>query len=254
MFAVAVMACWDHFHHTRDAITSLHEKAPGHRIHVVAVDNGSTDYTSEYLGSLPDTTVIRNECNTFVTHAWNQGLTAALDMDADAIFLLNNDILAGPGWMEPLERELERYGHDRYFLPHAPFIDPVTFDEDVLEALPKLRGQRTTGKCGWAIFMRPDAVKKFMPIPEDLRVWHNDNWIHYKLVIENGYYREVLLDCVFIHFGGISFRKLGAMLDVSDIVAPDTYAFERLVGMTVTEYVAREEEALAAYRRNNAKS
>lgn len=67
---------------------------------VVAVDNGSTDPTpTELPARYPWVEYHRNDVNTGFAHAVNQGL--ALAREAVTV-LLNNDIEATDGWLEPL--------------------------------------------------------------------------------------------------------------------------------------------------------
>ena len=247
MFAAVVMPCWNLVHMTQDAVESLRKHAGRHRLHFVFVDNGSTDGALGYLQSVRDATVIHNNENMLVTHAWNQGLKAAQTIGAEAIFLLNNDIIACPEWAEPIARELKVHGHDHYFHAHSPFPGYDDLDNVARRMLPALRGKKACGKCGWAFFFRADAVEKFMSIPEDFKVWHGDNWIHWNLVVKHGYNREVLLDCLIYHRGSISFLKLGYERDIAEVVAPDTIAFERIIGMTVAEFCAVERVELGKY-------
>jgi glycosyltransferase involved in cell wall biosynthesis len=259
MFAIAVMPCWNYAGITKNAVDTIRAHAENHRVHFVFVDNGSTDSTYNYLRSVPDSSVIHNRKNELVTHAWNQGLEKAMEVDTEAIFLLNNDVRAGPKWMDSVSRAIELDGEDRYYHPYAPFQNTADVFEVMERAIPHFKDRRTIAKCGWAYFFRADAVPKFMPIPEELRLWHGDNWIHYNLIIKNGYFREGLMDCLWIHRGSISFNALGQHTNITGIVAPDTQAFERMLGMTVTEYVGMEDAAQHKYmeshnivlRRNN---
>tara|TARA_Y100000310_G_scaffold328928_1_gene397889 strand:+ start:4785 stop:5516 length:732 start_codon:yes stop_codon:yes gene_type:complete len=221
-------------------------KAWGHELHFVFVDNGSTDITPKFLRTVDNSTVIRNDKNTYTSHAWNQGLERALGFGADVIMLVNNDVIAGRDWMEAVEREIPLHGHDRYFLPNKPFYHHAFLDQEITKNWEELEGKKLPGKSGWALFFRPDAVEKFLPIPEVVRIWHNDDWVHYKLVLEHGYYREILLDSVFLHKAE---STIGRLENLGEIIAADRCAFENLVGMTVEEFSEKEVTALEAYRK-----
>jgi GT2 family glycosyltransferase len=86
-------------------------------IHLVVIDQGSTDGTSEWLGSLqyPDLggkagppmtahglTLIPNERNTGAATAWNLGIRIALQNGADKILVVGNDTMPQPGTVERL--------------------------------------------------------------------------------------------------------------------------------------------------------
>lgn len=66
---------------------------------VVAVDNGSTDGTQEYLKSLPLGKVILNKQNMGVGVALNQG---ALEFQSEWSIVMDNDIVPSKGWIDNL--------------------------------------------------------------------------------------------------------------------------------------------------------
>ncbi len=69
---------------------------------VVAVDNGSTDWTSYLLHAFEgDIRVLRNDQNLGFARACNQGVEAA---QGEYVVLLNNDTLPQPGWLAALVR------------------------------------------------------------------------------------------------------------------------------------------------------
>jgi GT2 family glycosyltransferase len=63
---------------------------------IIVVDNASSDETPEMLREFPWVRVIRNEQNRGFAGANNQGAAAAR---GDFLVLLNNDIVAHPGWL-----------------------------------------------------------------------------------------------------------------------------------------------------------
>jgi GT2 family glycosyltransferase len=77
------------------------------RWEVIVVDNASADQTPQALAQLQQNfswlRVIRNEKNLGYAGASNQGARAS---NSPAILFLNNDIVAHPGWLEPLIRTL----------------------------------------------------------------------------------------------------------------------------------------------------
>jgi GT2 family glycosyltransferase len=104
---------------TKLCLTSLMGNPAGPGLEMVVVDNGSMDGTREYLSELarrrPDVQLRLNERNRGFAAASNQGLSMAR---SDRLFLLNNDTIVPPGWLEPLLRHLED--------PAVGLVGPVT--------------------------------------------------------------------------------------------------------------------------------
>ncbi|MEX2118233.1 MAG: glycosyltransferase [Pirellulales bacterium] len=66
---------------------------------LIMVDNGSTDGTLEYLGTLEGVTVIANPENRGFPAGANQGIQASRGRQ---VLLLNNDVLVTTGWLEAM--------------------------------------------------------------------------------------------------------------------------------------------------------
>jgi GT2 family glycosyltransferase len=93
-----------------------------HPYELIIVDDGSTDDTANYLGTLDKTKVITNTRNLGVPKAYNIGIRASRGR---YIVILNNDTIVTPNWLSRMVQCAER--HDRIGI-----IAPVTnFDSDV---------------------------------------------------------------------------------------------------------------------------
>src|SRR5919204_4087266 len=89
-------------------------------LHVVVVDNGSTDGSPEHLAPLveePWGELVRASRNLGFTGGANLGLRLTLERGADYAFLLNNDAMVAPDCITTLVEAAERQ-------PEAGFIGP----------------------------------------------------------------------------------------------------------------------------------
>jgi GT2 family glycosyltransferase len=91
-------ACYNQVDYTRQCVDSLVRH--GYDLsRVVAVDNGSSDSTREYLATLPLGDVILNRQNLGCGVAWNQGVLA---LQAEWTVVMNNDVIVSRHWLESL--------------------------------------------------------------------------------------------------------------------------------------------------------
>jgi O-antigen biosynthesis protein len=101
--ASIVIPCWNQLEFTRQCVSALvrYTRAPWE---LIAVNNGSTDGTADYLVGVQDAAhvpvaVISNVNNLGFPAAINQGLRQAR---GDYLVLLNNDVVATDGWLDQL--------------------------------------------------------------------------------------------------------------------------------------------------------
>jgi len=87
---------------TRQCIDSIRQYSD-ELYELIIVDNASNDGTAEYLESLGEAKIIRNDKNLGFPAAANQGIRAATGKQ---ILLLNNDTLVTTGWLHRLLRAL----------------------------------------------------------------------------------------------------------------------------------------------------
>ncbi|MDQ7857889.1 MAG: glycosyltransferase [Armatimonadota bacterium] len=115
-----VMATHNNLHLTRLCLDSIARNTSWPNYEVVAVDNGSSDGTVEFLRAAaardPRLRVLVNTCNEGYACANNQGIAAAT---GDYVILLNNDTLVTRGWMHTLVGYLERH-------PDVGMVGPAT--------------------------------------------------------------------------------------------------------------------------------
>lgn len=91
---------------TRQCLATLAETTIGVDWELVVVDDGSTDETAAFLGTLGgDVRVVRHERSVGFGAACNSGAAVARGR---TLLFLNNDTLPRAGWLAPLLAELER--------------------------------------------------------------------------------------------------------------------------------------------------
>jgi GT2 family glycosyltransferase len=99
-------ACYNSVAYTKLCIDSMIKNGtPLERL--IVVDNGSSDETRSYLGTLPLGGRILNNSNLGCGVAWNQG---ALVQQAEWTIIMNNDVLVSPLWIENLIKSAETIG------------------------------------------------------------------------------------------------------------------------------------------------
>lgn len=98
-----VLLNWNNLEETRTALSSVHGMSyPNFR--VLIVDNGSQDGSAKELRALTNDKVelLESPVNTGYTGGCNLGLERALAINADYVWLLNNDAIVGPETLSSL--------------------------------------------------------------------------------------------------------------------------------------------------------
>jgi GT2 family glycosyltransferase len=91
-------ACYNQLDYTKQFIASL-DRDEVDFSRIVAVDNGSTDGTREWLTQQGFGAVVLNERNLGCGAAWNQG---ALAIQSKWTVVMNNDVVSAKGWLRNL--------------------------------------------------------------------------------------------------------------------------------------------------------
>jgi N-acetylglucosaminyl-diphospho-decaprenol L-rhamnosyltransferase len=93
-----VLPVFNQVEYTRGCLESLApDMAAG--LELIIVNNGSTDGTGAFLSSLTGAKAAHNESNLGCARAWNQGAQLST---REWTVIMNNDVLAAPGWLEGL--------------------------------------------------------------------------------------------------------------------------------------------------------
>ena len=101
-----VILNWNGEAHLRRFLHSVVENTPSQHVRIVVADNGSTDGSLAWLRSAyPQVEIIEFAEN----HGFTVGYNLALErVDTDYFLLMNSDVEATPGWLEPLVAVLDR--------------------------------------------------------------------------------------------------------------------------------------------------
>jgi GT2 family glycosyltransferase len=95
-----VIVSYQALERTRRCLEALRAaREPAHPIEILAVDNGSTDGSAEFLATQPDVVLIRHEQNLGAPRARNLALPHAR---GEWIAFLDNDAVVTPGWLSRL--------------------------------------------------------------------------------------------------------------------------------------------------------
>lgn len=105
-FVSLVIAVYNQLRYTQQCLDSI-ARCTEEPYELIIVDNGSSDGTREFLNTVK-VGVITNGTNLGCARAWNQGVRAS---KGSVIGILNNDIVATPGWLAGLMAFMEQTGH-----------------------------------------------------------------------------------------------------------------------------------------------
>lgn len=123
MKVAAVIVNWNGGEQNLECLESL--RAQGEALaHVVFVDNGSCDGSWERVAQrYPEVELLRNARNLGFGAGSNLGIAAALASGADAVLLVNNDIVLAAGALDELVRALREH-------PEAGLVGPRVLYKD----------------------------------------------------------------------------------------------------------------------------
>lgn len=159
-------ACYNQLDYTKQFIASLdHDEVDYSRI--VAVDNGSTDGTREWLGQQGFGSVVLNDRNLGCGAAWNQG---ALAIQSKWTVVMNNDVICAKGWLKSLLASAE--ANQLQIASPAMVEGRLNYDFDALvnKAKESMKGYVRFGSPhAVCMAIRDDVwneIGYFMPVPK----------------------------------------------------------------------------------------
>jgi GT2 family glycosyltransferase len=208
-------ACYNQLDYTKQFIASLNrEEVDFSRI--VAVDNGSTDGTREWLGQQGFGAVVLNERNLGCGAAWNQG---ALAIQSKWTVVMNNDVICAKGWLSNLLATAE--SNQLHIASPAMVEGALNYDFGAwaTKAQTKMAGYvRQGAPHAVCMAIRDDVwseIGYFMPVPKLLGY---EDAIFFQRAIEAGLRTGTTADAWLHHYGMITQKalKLEKTLDQRD--------------------------------------
>jgi GT2 family glycosyltransferase len=226
-----------------------------HEYELIVVDNGSALETRTYLTALaesnPQVRVLPNDANLGFAAAVNQGLRAAR---GDVLVLLNNDVVAVPGWLDELRNRLED-GSVGLLGPLAnrganeAEVSMATYRTygDLLEVAQQMRGEAratVTEVPTMTMFctaMRRDVYERVGLLDErfGLGLFEDDD---YSLRVRGAGYRLAVADGVLVHhFGQATVGDPAVVPDYGKLFHENRCLFEEKWGIRWQPRYRREE-------------
>ena len=159
-------ACYNQLEYTKQFIASLDRNEVDFS-QIVAVDNGSTDGTREWLQHQGFGAVVLNDRNLGCGAAWNQG---ALAIQSKWTVVMNNDVVCAKGWLQNLLASAER--HQLQIASPAMVEGALNYDLETwaAESAKKMHGYcRFGAPHAVCMAIREDVwglIGYFMPVPK----------------------------------------------------------------------------------------
>jgi GT2 family glycosyltransferase len=198
-------ACYNQLVYTKQFIASLdHDEVDFSRI--VAVDNGSTDGTREWLGQQGFGAVILNDRNLGCGAAWNQG---ALAIQSKWTVVMNNDVICAKGWLKNLLESAEE-NHLQIASP-AMVEGELNYDFEALvgKAIASMKGYVREGSPhAVCMAIRDDVWREigyFMPVPKLLGY---EDAIFFQRAREAGLKMGICSDSWLHHYGQVTQKAM----------------------------------------------
>lgn len=198
-------ACYNQLDYTKQFIASL-DRTEVDFSRIVAVDNGSTDGTREWLQQQGFGAVTLNARNLGCGAAWNQG---ALAIQSKWTIVMNNDVVCEPGWLSNLIQAAER--HDLKIASPAMIEGELNYNQPdfVREARAHMQGYVRQG-VAHAVCMAIhedvwDEIGYFMPVPKLLGY---EDGIFFQRATEQGLSMGITSDAWLHHYGQTTQKAL----------------------------------------------
>ena len=191
-------ACYNQLAYTQEFIASL-DRSEVDFSRIVAVDNGSTDGTREWLGQQGFGAVVLNDRNLGCGAAWNQG---ALALQSEWTVVMNNDVVCAKGWLHHLLQGAQQ--HQLQIASPAMVEGELNYDlaSWAAESSQKMQGYCRHGAPHAVCMAIHESVWQqmgyFMPVPKLLGY---EDAIFFQRALENNIRTGTVGDAWLHHYG-----------------------------------------------------
>jgi len=245
--ASIIVPCFDQLEYTRHCLAALfrHTRTPWE---LVAVDNGSTDGTAEYLRGVRDAAPVRvevltNPANCGFPAACNQGLRAAR---GDYLVLLNNDAVVTDGWLDQLAAladsaptiglagPMTNYAPPPQLVPGVPYADLEGMHRFAARWRAEHRGRWLTAAklSGFCLLLKRRALEAVGGLDERFGLGFFDDDDLAVRARQAGLELAVACDLFVHHFGSRTFA--GAGIDAAALLEANRAKFAAKWGPVAT--------------------
>jgi O-antigen biosynthesis protein len=221
MLTSIVLVTYNKLDYTKQCIESVRQHTKLGSYELIAIDNGSTDGTVEWLEKQKDVRVLANGYNAGFPKACNQGLVLA---QGELLMLLNNDTLVTSRWLEGLKEALLSD-------PSVGAVGPVTNNASYLTGIPvsyrtmdemeqfavafnqsdPAKWEERLKLIGYCLLIRRQAYEKIGPLDERFGMGNFED-DDYSLRLRLAGYKLLLCGDTFIHhYGSVSFSEDSVM-------------------------------------------
>ncbi len=161
-----VMPTFWHIKYTKEALANLRQVVP-HNTEIIVIDDGSTDWTVEFLKQQKDIKFIDNKVNRWVTYSRNLWVSIA---KWEYICVINNDVVF-PAWF--FEKLMAWFGEN--------IIATVPRRTNGRDKANKLIRYYQNHIC-WFVYMFKQSQKNWIfPLEPRLRIFGSDNRMYHRI-------------------------------------------------------------------------
>ncbi len=211
-----IMVTWNESAMTQRALQSIKDNSD-YPYRLIVVDNSSDPETVELLenacrtAQFGEMVLVRNKENVGWVKAANQGFDLS---NAEYVCLMNNDILAGPGWLRNMVHTMES-------VPNAGIADPEGNDPklqrriDNIDTYARELASRNYGKfievescSGFCMLIKRRVIDDIGIFDEIYESGYGEDADYCQRAIRAGYRCIRCNDAFVLHLGSRSFRKV----------------------------------------------
>ncbi len=193
-----IIPVWDQLEATRRCIVSIRENTD-YPYRLIIIDNASGEETRNYLHTLADILLIRNEENAGFVKAVNQGLRAS---NASYMCIMNNDTIATAGWLKEMIDVVESN-------PGIGIVNPSS-NTSGQTAPEHMKGQiQELYNCrGFCMLLKREVIEKTGLFDEIYSPGYFEETDYSKRAHENGFMIARAKGAYVYHSEGASFKNL----------------------------------------------